>query len=388
MVDFDNTKTAFITKSNAQLQKAHWLFRLLASKRLINLGRLFTMLAIKMKLPIKGIVKKMIYEQFVGGETIEDCARIISQLSRHNINCLLSYSVEGKEVEADFNNTKEKVIQTINFGATTENVPFAVFKVTGIVRFGLMEKISMGKALTKEENEEWNKAKERAKSICQHAYKNGLSILIDAEESWIQTVIDSLAEEMMQHFNKEKVVVYNTLQMYRVDRMDYLKEICRKAFDNNYYLGIKLVRGAYMEKERARAREMGYPSPIQVNKAASDCDYNAAVEFIVENIENMGLLAGSHNEDSAKNLVQLIEKHNLTCDNLRIWFSQLYGMSDNLSFNLAKEGYNVVKYLPFGPIIETLPYLIRRAEENTSVTDQTNRELALIETELKRRGIN
>jgi len=387
MVDFDDTKTAFVTKSNAQLKKAHWLFRLVSSKRLVHLGKYLTEVAIKLRLPIKSTVKKTVYEQFVGGETIQDCTPIIAQLREHGINSLLDYSIEGKETEADFENTKEKIIQTISYGAKIDGVPFAVFKVTGVARFKLLEKVSAEQVLTEEESAEWHRVKERVRAICQHGYDKDISVLIDAEESWIQQAIDKLTREMIQHFNKKKVVVYNTLQMYRTDRLNYLRSAQQLATEGHYYLGVKLVRGAYMEKERARAKEKGYPSPIQPDKAASDRDYDAAVQFVVEHIDNMSLVAGSHNEDSAQKLVDLMEQHGLAHNDPRIWFSQLYGMSDNLSFNLAREGFNVVKYLPFGPIIETLPYLIRRAEENTSAAGQTSRELALIEKELERRGI-
>ncbi len=262
-----------------------------------------------------------------------------------------------------------------------------MFKVTGVARFALLEKISASLPLTEAEEAEWQRAKARVQQICQHAYDHKLSIMIDAEESWIQLAIDQLAEEMIALFNTEKVVVYNTLQMYRIDRLDFLKEARQKASEGGYYLGVKLVRGAYMEKERERAKEKGYESPIQPDKEASDRDYDAGVQFVVEHLDHMSLVAGSHNENSAQKLVDLMQEHGLESNDPRLWFSQLYGMSDNLSFNLAHEGYNVVKYLPFGPIIETLPYLIRRAEENTSAAGQTGRELALIKKELERRGI-
>jgi proline dehydrogenase len=388
MLNFEDTKTAFATKSDTQLKKAYWLFKLVASQKLVSFGKWSSALAMKIGLPIKGMVKSTVYDQFVGGETIDECKKTIDELKAHGVYSILDYSVEGAKTENDFDQTAAKTIETIDYGAQNGGVPFAVFKVTGIARFGLLHKISDKKLLSDTENAEFLKVRKRIKDICQKGATHNIAVLIDAEESWIQPAIDDLALEMMREFNREKCMVFNTLQMYRWDRLDYLKEVKAIAEKEGFLCGVKLVRGAYMEKERERAYDLGYKSPIQPDKEATDRDYDLAIEFCLANHKSICLVAGSHNEASTRELTELMEKHGVPKSSPHIWFSQLYGMSDNLSFNLAKEGYNVVKYLPFGPIEKTLPYLIRRAEENTSAAGQTSRELKLIEKELKRRGID
>ena len=387
MLNFEDTETAFVTKSDSQLKKAYWLFKLVASQKLVSFGKWSSALAMKIGLPIKGMVKSTVYDQFVGGETIDECRNTINELKAHGVYSILDYSVEGSKTEADFENTAEKTIETIRYGAENGGVPFAVFKVTGVARFGILEKVSDGKVLSEEENKEYLRIKKRIERICHEGRDHNISILIDAEESWIQKAIDDMALEMMRHFNREKCLVFNTLQMYRWDRLDYLKELKATAEQENFLCGVKLVRGAYMEKERERAYDLGYKSPIQPDKESTDRDYDLAVEYCIKHHKTMCLVAGSHNEQSTRMLTELMKKYGVEKTSPHVWFSQLYGMSDNLSFNLAKDGYNVVKYLPFGPIEKTLPYLIRRAEENTSAAGQTSRELKLIEKELKRRGI-
>ena len=387
MVNFEDTETAFVTKTDSQLKKAFWLFKFVASQRLVSFGKWSSAMAMKVGLPIKGLVKSTVYDQFVGGETIEECRQTIDELRAHKVYSILDYSIEGAKTEDSFESTAEKVIETIRFGGAKAGVPFAVFKMTGVVRFGLLEKVASGKLLTEEENKEFIRAKKRIERICREAHDADLAILIDAEESWIQDPIDAICEDMMKLFNKKKCIVFTTLQMYRWDRLDYLKKLYVRADKEGFNCGIKVVRGAYMEKERERAYDMGYKSPIQPDKEATDRDYDAAIEYIVAHTNRLCLVAGSHNEDSTRILTELMKKNGLEKTDRRIWFSQLYGMSDNLSFNLAKEGYNVVKYVPFGPVEETLPYLIRRAEENTSAAGQTNRELKLIQKEMERRGI-
>lgn len=387
MVNFEDTATAFITKSNAQLKKAYYMFKLVANPSLVSFGKRASAFSLRLGLPIKTAVKKTVYDQFVGGENILECDTNIDQLFEHNVKCLLDYSIEGKVSELDFEQTKNVLIETILYGKSKEAIPFTVFKVTGLGRFALLEKVTSNKNLSPKEAEEWFRVQKRVESICQVAYDNDLGVLIDAEESWIQGAIDGIAEAMIRKFNEEKVVIFNTLQMYRWDRLEYLKQQVAEANKIGYHLGVKLVRGAYMEKERDRAGEMSYPSPIQKNKEAADNDYNEGVNYIVNNLRLGALVAGTHNQESCSKLVQAMLDRGLAINDKRIWFSQLYGMSDHLSFNLAKAGYNVVKYLPFGPVKETLPYLIRRAEENTAAAGQTSRELSLIVTEMKRRGI-
>lgn len=387
MLDFNDTKTAFVLKTDAQLRKAYWLFKLVASKSLVGLGKKASSLAIKLGLPIRTVVKETVYDQFVGGETIEECEPILQKLHQHKVYALLDYAVEGKESDADFDRTKDKIVRTIKYAVERDAVPFAVFKVTGVARFSILEKYTAGQPFSEFESRAWTRAKNRIEEICYTAAKFGLSVMIDAEETWIQGAIDEVTQSMMERFNREKAIVFNTLQMYRTDRLEYLQEALARAEEKNYHLGVKLVRGAYMEKERERAREQKYPSPIQPDKAASDRNFDQGVAFCLAHLDRISLVAGSHNEQSAHHLAALIEEKDLAKDDPRIWFSQLYGMSDNLSFNLARAGYNVVKYLPFGPVNETLPYLIRRAEENSSAGGQTSRELGLIQQELKRRGL-
>lgn len=388
MVDFNDTKTAFILKSDAQLRKAYWLFKLVANKSLVGLGKKASSLAIKLGLPIRTVVKQTVYDQFVGGESIEECEPIINKLQEYNVFALLDFAVEGKETDADFDATKDEIVQTIKYGAKRDGIPFAVFKVTGVAAFPLLEKYSAGKAFSELESRAWTRAKNRIEEICYTAHKFGMCIMIDAEESWIQKAIDEMALEMMQRFNKEQIVVVNTLQMYRVDRFSFLKESYQLAQDKQFKLGVKLVRGAYMEKERQRAEELNYADPIHANKDGSDKSYDEGIEFVLNHYEDTLLVAGSHNEESARKLAGKMEAKGIAHNHPNVWFSQLYGMSDNLSFNLAAGGYNVVKYLPFGPVNETLPYLIRRAEENTSAGGQSTRELGLIQQEIKRRGLD
>lgn len=387
MVNFEDTATAFITKSNAQLKKAYYMFKIVANPSLVSFGKKASAISMGLGLPIRGLVKKTVYDQFVGGENILECDETIDKLNEHNVKCLLDYSVEGKVKEEDFENTKNILIQTIKYGKNKEAIPFTVFKVTGLARFSLLEKVSRNAQLNSSEEKEWFRVQKRVEQICQTAYDVDLAVLIDAEESWIQNAIDGLAEEMIRKFNEEKVVIYNTLQMYRKDRLDYLKNQVEEANKVGYYLGVKLVRGAYMEKERERALKNNIDSPIQETKADTDRDYDAGVKYIVDNLRLGAIVAGTHNENSCKKLVDAMLERGLPKNDERVWFSQLFGMSDNLSFNLAKDGYNVVKYLPFGPVKETLPYLIRRAEENTAAAGQTSRELDLIKKEMQRRGL-
>jgi len=387
MVNFDDTKTAFITKSDAQLRKASWLFKLVANQKLVSFGKWSSAMAMKVGLPIKGMVKSTVYDQFVGGETIDECLKTIQDLYKYKVHSILDYSVEGAQNEVDFDSTMEKTIETIRFAEKYDGIPFAVFKVTGVARFNLLAKVNSGDVLSEEENKEYMRAEDRIEHICKAAADSSISLLVDAEESWIQDAIDAIVENMMERFNKEECIIYNTLQMYRWDRLEYLKKSYARAKEKNYYYGIKLVRGAYMEKERERAYDLGYKSPIQPDKEATDRDYDEAVKYIMAHTDYLYLMAGSHNEESTRILAELMKEQGLEKNDKHVWFSQLYGMSDNLSFNLAKEGYQVVKYLPFGPVEKTLPYLIRRAEENTSAAGQTSRELDLIEKEMERRGL-
>ena len=341
--------------------------------------------ALTLRIPIGWAIKGNIFKQFCGGETIHECRRATQGLSKFNIGTILDYSVEGKENESDFENTKAETILTIEAAAKDPSIPFCVFKVTGIARFALLEKVNAKTALSEQETLEWQRVRNRVEMICAHAAQVGVPIFIDAEDSWIQDAIDDLANEMMDTFNKQKAIVYNTIQLYRHDRLAFLKSSHQLASTGNYFLGVKLVRGAYMEKERTRAQSMGYTDPIQPDKTSCDRDFDLAVAFCLDNIDRISLCAGTHNEQSSMMLATAMDQRAINRNDKRVFFAQLFGMSDHLSFNLANAGYNVAKYLPYGPIREVIPYLIRRAQENTSVKGQTGRELALIQREMKRR---
>jgi proline dehydrogenase len=385
MLSFNNTQIAFSGKTNNDLNRSYWLFKMVANPTFVNIGKALTTIAIQIHLPIKGIIKATIFKQFCGGETIKECDRVIDELGRFNIGTILDYSVEGKESEADFDACTAETIGTIKKAKDNTHIPFSVFKVTGLARFALLEKVTAGIALTVDEQNEFERIQTRVNTICKAAFEAGVPLFIDAEESWIQTAIDELANKMMAVYNTQKPIVYNTYQLYRKDRLAYLKHSFELAQQGNYYLGAKLVRGAYMEKERARAAEKGYPSPIQDTKENTDKDYDAALLFCVENINKIAICAGTHNENSSMHLAQLMKDKAVLAQNKNIYFSQLLGMSDHISYNLSNEGYNVAKYVPYGPVNEVLPYLIRRAQENTSVKGQTGRELSLIIKEKERR---
>jgi proline dehydrogenase len=385
MVSFDNTEIAFSAKSNQDLSRSYWLFKLVSNTGFVKIGKHLTTFAIKTGLPIKSAIKATIFKQFCGGETIEECEQVIQRLGSFNIGTILDYSVEGKESEQDFDACTAETIRTINKAENNKHIPFSVFKVTGMARFDLLEKASEGSPLTKAELAEFERVRERVDKVCSTAEKKNVRIFIDAEESWIQQAIDDLADEMMAKYNQHRPIVFNTYQLYRKDRLNFLMKSSVEAERGNYYLGAKLVRGAYMEKERARASEKGYPSPIQDSKENTDRDYDNALHFCISHKDKIGFCAGSHNEKSSKYLVEMMKEKNIAASDPHIWFSQLYGMSDHISFNLAKGGYNVAKYVPYGPVKEVLPYLIRRAQENTSVKGQTGRELSLIIKEQERR---
>ncbi len=389
MKTFENTEIAFRSKNDADLNRAFWLFKIIGNPIIVKFGKWMTNFALSVKLPIDPIIKKTIFKQFCGGTTIQDCEQTIQQLSSYNIGTILDYSVEGKIKEEDFERTTDEIIATIERASKDTTIPYAVFKVTGIATFSLLEKAnSIDKDLSETEKKSFASIVSRVDRICKSGFDCGIPVFIDAEESWIQDTIDRLAQTMMAKYNKDKAIVFNTIQMYRHDRLDFLVKVIHDSQVNGYHYGIKLVRGAYMEKERARATLMKYTSPIQPNKAATDKDYNKALSLILENFSNLSLCAGTHNEYSSELLTDLLKKFNLQKDDKRIYFAQLLGMSDHISFNLSSEGFNVAKYVPYGPIKEVLPYLLRRADENTSVAGQTSRELSLLAKEKARRKQN
>jgi proline dehydrogenase len=384
---FDNTEVAFALKSNSELDRAFYLFEMIKREPLVKIGTAVTKFALKTYLPVEGIIRATVFDHFCGGVTEKDCMPVIDKMYTKNVYSVLDYSAEGKEVEEQFDLAMEITLNTIKFGKEKSSIPFAVFKPTGFGKFKIYQKITEGVELDKHEEVEWKRIKERYDIVSKAAFDADVPLLIDAEESWMQKAADDLIEEMMVKYNKEKVIVFGTLQLYRWDRLDYLKEMHQRSKEQGFKIGMKLVRGAYMEKERERAEEYGYKDPICIDKAATDKMYNDVQEYMIKNIDDMSVFSGTHNEESSYLLMDLIEKFNLPRDDKRIWFGQLYGMSDHISYNSAKEGYNVAKYLPFGPVRDVMPYLIRRAEENTSVAGQTSRELNLLTTERKRRKI-
>jgi proline dehydrogenase len=386
-LSFENTEIAFRHSSNTDLKRAYWLFKAININFLVKIGPPITNFAMKIGLPIKSLIKATIFEHFCGGETIEECNPTIKNLASGRVGTILDYSVEGEDDEQVFDETRDEIIRTIIRATGDDAVPITVFKITGVGRFALLEKLDAKETLTTDEEAEWQKVQARVKVICEKAFNAGVPVMIDAEESWIQDTIDLLAMDMMRTYNREKIIVYNTYQLYRHDKLASLKADFAIADKDGFILGAKLVRGAYMEKERKRALEKGYASPIQANKAAADKDYDAALHFCIEHINQLAIVAGTHNEDSCKLLATLLDDNKIPHNHPHVYCSQLLGMSDNLSFNLANAGYNVAKYVPYGPVKSVLPYLFRRAQENTAIAGQMSRELGLIIKEKKRRGI-
>ena len=384
---FNDTKIAFSLKSDTELDRAYFLFKMIANEPLVRIGTAVTNFALKAHLPVDGLIRATVFDHFCGGVNEVDCLSVVDKLYTKGVSSVLDYSVEGKEEEVQFDAALEMTLKTVEFAKERQAIPFAVFKPTGIGRLDLYEKVGAKEVLSSAEEIEWKKVKDRFELICKTAHEKDVALLIDAEESWMQDAADDLVEDMMRKYNKEKVIVFNTLQMYRWDRMEYLKKLHERAKSAGFYIGMKLVRGAYMEKEHVRAEEKNYPTPICASKQATDENYNAAVDYMMKHINTMAIFAGTHNEESSYKLMEMQQSNGIAKDDKRIWYGQLYGMSDNISYNLANHGYNVAKYLPFGPVRDVMPYLIRRAEENTSVAGQTSRELNLLKTERDRRKI-
>lgn len=401
-ISFDNTENAFAHKSDKELKKARFLFKSMSYQGLVKLGTSLTPWAIHTGLPVKGLIRITIFEQFVGGETLQETARVAKKLGQYGVDVILDYGVEGGHSEQAFDYATDEFIRVIDYAATQPNIPYISVKVTGIARFALLEKLDRSvelnagslmkrfskalDSLDEDEKVEWQKIQQRLMRICDDASEKKVGVFIDAEQSWIQDPIDVMTILMMEKFNRGRVVVYNTLQMYRHDRMQFLKDCYEAAVQRNFNLGTKLVRGAYMEKERKRAEQMNYPSPIQPDKESTDRDFNLAIQFCIDHLDRTALEVASHNEYSNLYTTQLLQQKGEPLNHPSVHFSQLYGMSDNITFNLAKVGCHVSKYLPFGPIKDVVPYLMRRAQENSSVKGQTGRELALIKKEIERRN--
>lgn len=385
--EFDNTEIAFKYRTNQELKQAKFLFSSMNSPLLTKLGMIATKGALALHLPIDGLIKNTIFRQFCGGETMAEAAHTADVLGKYDIGVILDYGVEGKEGEAEFDKAVPEFINAIKYAATQEHIPFISIKITGFARFALLEKIHSGATLNDAETTEWQRVYRRINDICQAAVDNDIMVLVDAEESWIQEPVNELTNAMMEKYNHGKVYIFNTFQMYGHQSLPYLKQALAEAEQKGYLLGAKLVRGAYMEKERKRAAEMGYQDPIQPDKASTDRDYDAAVDFCLDNLGKLAVFIGTHNEKSCMLAAKYMQDHNIPNNAPGIYFSQLYGMSDNISFNMANAGFHVAKYLPYGPVKDVIPYLMRRAQENTSVAGQTGRELSLITKEMKRRKL-
>ena len=383
-MDFNNTKVAFSGMSNKDLQRSYWLFKIIGWNWLIKISPSLLKIFMPLWFPIP-IIKATIFKQFCGGESIEDCDKTIQNLSNHNIKTILDYSVEGIEDETTFDSNVNEALDAISKATNNLDIPFTVFKVTGFGRFALLEKINAKKDLTELEKEEFKRVETRIDKMCEASYNANIPVFIDAEETWFQDTIDDIALKMMQKYNTKSTIIYNTAQLYRWDRLEYIKELHQKAKAENFFIGLKLVRGAYIEKERERAEKLGYKDPMQKTKENTDYDFDLALKYCIENINEISFCCGSHNEKSTLFLVELMKKHKIKNNDSRIYFAQLLGMSDHISKNIAKENYNTAKYVPYGPVKDVTPYLIRRAQENTSVKGQTGRELSLILKEQKRR---
>ncbi|MEC8683398.1 MAG: proline dehydrogenase family protein, partial [Bacteroidota bacterium] len=368
---FDDTKTAFSLKSDSELERAYFLFKMISLQPLVKIGTAVTRFALNASLPVEGLVRATVFDHFCGGVSEKDCVSTIDAMYSKNVHSVLDFSVEGKETESLFDSALERVMSLIDFAKDRPGMPFSVFKPTGFGRFEVWRKVTENETLSDKEQQEWKRIQERFHKVCKKAKACDIKLLIDAEESWMQGAVDDLVLEMMQTYNQEKPIVFTTLQCYRWDRLAYLKDLHQDGIEKGYHLGIKIVRGAYMEKERARAEEKGYDSPICKDKPETDAHFNAMLVYIFDNLEDIWAFIGTHNEESNYLAIEIMAQKEIAPDDGRVWFGQLYGMSDHISYNLAKEGYNVTKYVPFGPVKDVMPYLIRRAEENTSVAGQT-----------------
>ncbi|MCB2408400.1 proline dehydrogenase family protein [Hymenobacter lucidus] len=386
-ISFTDTAVAFASKSDGELRQMYALFAAMNNNTLVKAGGGMMKTALKWKLPVKFLIKKTIFEQFCGGESIRECLPVIEELGRYNIGTILDYSVEGEGNDQSFDHTRDEILATIDLAHRSTHIPFSVFKVTGVADSGLLEKVQSGKPLSANEQASYERAKARVEAICARAHQYGVRVFVDAEESWFQDTIDALAYEMMAKYNRESAIVWNTYQLYRHDRLEAIKQAYAAAVKGNYFLGGKLVRGAYMEKEGRVATQRGYQNPINPTKGATDQLYDEALRYCVAQADRISICAGTHNEASSLLLTELMQQAGMRPSDPRIWFAQLYGMSDNLTYNLANAGYNTAKYVPYGPVESVMPYLLRRADENTAIAGQSSREFLLIQKEMARRKL-
>ena len=384
---FSDTKEAFSLKSNFELNRAFFLFKIIGNSTFVKLSTSLTNFALKFHLPVTPIIKATVFDHFCGGVSKEDCIPVINKMFIKNVYSVLDFSTEGFNSEKEFDDCLRKKTSIIEFAKNRKEIPFAVFKPTCLGSTDLFKKVSKFEKLNELENDSWNRVIQRFDKVCSKAFKQNIKILIDAEEVEVQNAIDELAIKMMRKYNLTSPIVYNTVQMYRKDRLSYLDEMISNQLNDGVIFGLKLVRGAYMEKERNLAVSMNVESPICDSKNDTDKNFNSGLDFVFNNLNRISFVCASHNEDSILKVMNMMESKKLKSNDNKIWFGQLYGMSDNISFNLASKNYNTFKILPFGSVKNLMPYLIRRAEENTSVQGQTGRELQLILKERKRRAL-
>lgn len=382
---FNNTKRAFALKSDKELKKAIFVFKMMSRPILVSIGTWLTNVTLMLRLPVEGIIKSTIFEMFCGGESQKECMPVVKKMYEMNAYTVFDYAVEGNETKEQFQESLQNNLEIIKFASEHKEIPFTVFKPTGMGKFDIWEKVSAGENLTSEEQNDWKDILNRVEKLCKQAYDKDVRLLMDAEESWIQTAADELIEEMMSKYNRDKPIIYTTVQCYRWDRLQHIKDLHQRGKNKGFKIGVKIVRGAYMEKENARAQKRGYPTPICEDKEATDVNYNTVLNYTLQHLNDISIYIGTHNEVSSYLAMQIIDEKGLAKDDDRIWFSQLYGMSNHITFNLSLNGYNSAKFTPFGKVRDVIPYLIRRARENSSVKGQTGRELALLREEKKRR---
>ncbi|MFN3403028.1 MAG: proline dehydrogenase family protein [Cytophagaceae bacterium] len=387
LISFNDTSVAFSSRPDKELKKMYFLFSIMNLDKLTKIGTYFVKFAIKAGLPVKNVIKSTLFNHFCGGETIQECIPAIKNLGKYKIGAILDYSVEGAGSETAFDETYKMLIKAIDYAAANVNIPFVVFKMTGLSSADLLQKIQKREKLVGAETVKFDRLKFRIKSLCSHAFENHVKLMVDAEESWIQDIIDELVIGLMKEYNREDVMVYNTFQMYRKGMLNRLQKLSELATQEGFKIGVKLVRGAYLEKEHEVAASKGIETPVYSEKKDTDNSFNEGLKFCLKNIKHIALCSGSHNEDSNLLQIEIMQQFSIPANDPRCYFAQLYGMGDHISYNLANEGYNVAKYLPFGPVKEVMPYLFRRAEENKSIAGQTSRELDLIKREIKRRRL-
>ena len=384
-INFEDTAIGFASKTTSDLKKTYLLFLSMRFSWMVDVGTFLTRMALKLRLPVKGLIRDTLFKQFCGGVSIKDCKHTIDHLERFNVKTILDYSVEGQETEKSFDETMEEALRVADFAKDTPGIPFCVIKLTGLGSASLMKKKQSGRTLTDKEEQAMKRFEDRVHKVADRVVKNNLRFMVDAEETWIQEVIDDLVIDLMLKYNRDAPMVFITYQLYLKDGLERMKADFEKVSANNCLFGAKLVRGAYMEKERDRAEDKEYPDPVQPDKRSTDQAYQDALTFAVDHIDRFAVCAGTHNEQSCQLLASLMQAKGIKKSDERVYFAQLLGMSDNISFKLSNMGYNVAKYVPYGPVEKVLPYLFRRAEENTSIAGQSSREYALVKTELKRR---